>query len=151
MDRILMSDFNSDNSKIDTALKTQADAIADEAAARNALAQTVAAKGNCQIAYGTYTGSGTNDDSHPNSLTFPFEPKLVVVQNQAWASGEIASSMMFDKVMMIMVRPLQVWYHCGGTYQNTITWTGNTVRWWGNSPELQLNDANTVYSYVALG
>ena len=35
-DRILMSDFNNDNSKIDAALKANADAIAAEAAARQA-------------------------------------------------------------------------------------------------------------------
>lgn len=35
-DRILMSDFNSDNAKIDAALKAQAEAISEEAAARTA-------------------------------------------------------------------------------------------------------------------
>lgn len=47
-DRILMSDFNADNAKIDAALKANADAITAEAAARQqavtALTQTVSGK-----------------------------------------------------------------------------------------------------------
>jgi hypothetical protein len=40
-DRILRTDFNSDNEKIDAAIQQQADAIAAEAATREALAGTV--------------------------------------------------------------------------------------------------------------
>ena len=47
-DRILMSDFNSDNSKIDAALKAHSDAIAGKAAQStvNSLTQTVNTKAN---------------------------------------------------------------------------------------------------------
>ena len=45
-DRILMSDFNSDNAKIDAALKTNADNIA----------ALEAVKGNCHVSYHTYVG-----------------------------------------------------------------------------------------------
>ena len=47
-DRILMEEFNSDNEKIDTALKSNADGVA-------ALQTALASCGNCKIVYGTYT------------------------------------------------------------------------------------------------
>ena len=43
-DKVLRTEFNADNSKIDAALKANADAIAAEAAAREALAGTVSGK-----------------------------------------------------------------------------------------------------------
>ena len=44
-DRILMEEFNSDNEKIDTALKASADGVA-------ALQTALASCGNCKIVYG---------------------------------------------------------------------------------------------------
>lgn len=55
-DRILHGDFNSDNQKIDAAL---------------------AAAGNCRVAAGSYTGTGTYGQNNPCSLTFDFKPLLV--------------------------------------------------------------------------
>ena len=55
-DRILHGDFNSDNQKIDAAL---------------------AAAGNCRVAAGSYTGTGTYGQNNPCSLTFDFQPLLV--------------------------------------------------------------------------
>ena len=49
-DRILMSDFNSDNAKLDAALGTLAQTVTGHT---TALAQ----KGNCRIEYQTYTGN----------------------------------------------------------------------------------------------
>ena len=49
-DRILMEEFNSDNEKIDTALKANADAAAAAAAALENC-------GNCFITHGTYMGN----------------------------------------------------------------------------------------------
>ena len=47
-DKILRTEFNADNAKIDAALKANADAIAAEAAAREAGDETIAA-GNCWV------------------------------------------------------------------------------------------------------
>ena len=51
-DRILMADFNTDNQKIDAALKANAEAIAAEAEARNA---AIAAEESARLAQPTYT------------------------------------------------------------------------------------------------
>ena len=47
-DKVLRTEFNADNAKIDAALKANADAIAAEAAAREAADETIAA-GNCWV------------------------------------------------------------------------------------------------------
>ena len=73
-DRILMSDFNSDNAKIDAALKANADSIA-------AVEDELAVRGNCRIVFGSYTGTGTNGSGSPTTLTFDQMPILVLVQD----------------------------------------------------------------------
>lgn len=59
-DAYLMSDRNADNLKIDQAVQ----------ALRT---------GKAEIYVGTYTGDGTHGVSDPTVLTFPFAPKLVLV------------------------------------------------------------------------
>ena len=91
-DRILMSDFNSDNAKLDATLKAQSDAIAGKAAQSTvtALTQTVSGKasqadltalsqeldslsdqvglrGNCQIEFQTYVGDGQSARGRPTA------------------------------------------------------------------------------------
>ena len=60
-DKIQMEDFNTDNAKIDAALKA-------EAAAR------AARTGNCQIYTTSYVGTGKWGTGGPNSVTFPTGP-----------------------------------------------------------------------------
>ena len=98
-DQVLRTEFNADNSKVDAALKTNADAIAAETAARTAalgqkadqsalssLTQTVSGHaaaltqlGNCQLYHTTYVGPGTSGYDAPNSLTFPHKPYVLFV------------------------------------------------------------------------
>ena len=85
-DKVLRTDFNQDNAKIDAALKANADAISAEAAARAAavssLSQEIAQMGNCRIVTGSYTGNGTYDQYHKNSLTFPAAPLMVFIHGE---------------------------------------------------------------------
>lgn len=68
-DRILMEEFNSDNEKIDTALKANADAAAAAAAALENC-------GNCFITHGTYMGN----NQLSKTLTFSKPPVLVIIR-----------------------------------------------------------------------
>ena len=68
-DRILMEEFNSDNEKIDTALKANADAVAATAAALENC-------GNCFITHGTYMGN----NQLSKTLTFSKPPVLVIIR-----------------------------------------------------------------------
>ena len=146
-DRIRMEDFNGDNEKVDAALKGQA-----ETAAREELAAAVAACGNCKIAYGTYTGNGNYGSDHPNCLTFPFEPKLVIVQNKSVASAQISGSNSMSWGMMTAIRPLNGFILDGVSWTLRLTWSGNSLSWYNTiNAELQMNKSDNTYLYLALG
>lgn len=151
-DRIRMEDFNGDNEKVDAALKGQAEALAAETAAREELAAAVAACGNCKIAYGTYTGNGNYGSDHPNCLTFPFEPKLVIVQNKSVASAQISGSNSMSWSMMTAIRPLNGFILDGVSWTLRLTWSGNSLSWYNTiNAELQMNKSDNTYLYLALG
>ena len=159
-DKVQRVAFNADNAKIDAAIKA-VDAKADTRAAQtalDALAATVsghtsalAGKGNCQIAAGTYTGTGKYSSASPTSLTFPFQPKLVAIQNRAGATPETEDSSYFDYMMMVLVWPVAQYRLCNGRNPVTITWSGNKVSWYAESAPRQLNALGRIYHYVALG
>ena len=151
-DRIQMEDFNGDNEKVDAALKGQAETAAAETAAREELAAAVAACGNCKIAYGTYTGNGNYGSDHPNCLTFPFEPKLVIVQNKSVASAQISGSNSMSWGMMTAIRPLNGFILDGVSWTLRLTWSGNSLSWYNTiNAELQMNKSDNTYLYLALG
>lgn len=128
-DPVLREDFNGDNLKIEQALS------------------------RCpRIAVGSYVGTGTCGSKHPNSLTFDFEPKLVVLEvNKA---GDLRPGTVFVGGQT---------YNSGmgfvsssfNTLDLHISWEGNTVSWYTNTDadegEKQFNSAGTTYFYFAIG
>ena len=136
-DRILMEDFNSDNRKIDTALKASADAVAAAAAALENC-------GNCRIVYGTYTGNGKSGSANPNKLTFDGKPVLVIVQAQSNTTD-------FDfHLRLVRGCGWAVGDHGNYSYTNSVAWGENYVSWYNDKAETQFNLQGSVYSYVAL-
>ena len=98
-DRILVEEFNSDNEKIDTALKANADAAAAAAAALENC-------GNCFITHGTYMGNNQLSKTltffqtagachHPGAdqffLTVPHDPDSGMHQRQ-WLRKQLFRS-----------------------------------------------------------
>ena len=71
-DRIQMKDFNDMTATLDAALKANADAIAE----------TAAACGNCRIVYGSYVGNGQYGSSNPKTLTFDGTPLFVALSGR---------------------------------------------------------------------
>ena len=140
-DRILMEDFNSDNSKIDAALKENADNIA-------ALETAVAGKGNCQIVFGSYTGTGSYGSSSPCVLTFKHQPIFVYVIPQIRSGAHDIHLKLLRNV------PYAISLDANSGYVVGVEWTDNSVKWYSisavNSGEMQLNTANAVYAYMAL-
>ncbi len=136
-DRILMEEFNSDNEKIDTALKSSADGVA-------ALQTALASCGNCKIVYGTYTGTGKAGSANPNKLTFDGKPVLVIVQAQSNTTD-------FDfHLRMIRGCDWAVGDRNNYSYTNSVAWGENYVSWYNNKAETQFNLQGSVYSYIAL-
>lgn len=133
-DRILMTDFNGDNAKIDAALKANADAAASAAAA-------AAARGNCQIWADTYTGNGKAGSNNPCSVAFPQKPVLFRIC-QADNSYYVVS---FHGCKELYVMNGASVYVC------TASWSGNTLSWYhADSYVRQMNDPNKLYHVVAL-
>lgn len=136
-DRILMEEFNSDNEKIDTALKSGADGVA-------ALQTALASCGNCKIVYGTYIGNGKSGSANPNKLTFDGKPVLVIVQAQSNTTD-------FDfHLRMIRGCDWAVGDRNNYSYTNSVAWGENYVSWYNNKAETQFNLQGSVYSYIAL-
>ena len=131
-DRILMSDFNSDNSKIDAALSTLAQTVTGHT---TALAQ----KGNCQIYFDTYTGDGLSGEGHARTLTFPHRPLMVLVTEA------------FDSASMMAVYGTPTIYsRATGAAWNEAAWGDKTFTWWSDNASAQMNENGKTYNVVAL-
>ena len=107
-DKVLRTEFNEDNAKINAALKANADAI-DALEGQMSAVQT--GKGNCQIWTTSYTGTG----SASHSRTFPQEPLLVVI--------------MGDRFQLVALRPCTSAYNMEGSsyWGATASWSGTRL------------------------
>lgn len=125
-DAILREDFNADNAKIDAALAAGA-----------------------KIAIGSYVGTGTYGADNPNSLTFEFEPKIIIVtQSKASSASD----------MFLALRGQTGYTHFGsngGYYNGSCAWDGNTVSWWCTNDSVganvQFNRTGLTYHYLVVG
>lgn len=112
-------------------------------------------KDGVKIATGSYTGTGTYGASNPNSLTFDFEPKWVLVYNKRYATIPFASNIgaVSDGFMWTPdVTSLKI-FDSGTNYGNTTFSLLNNILSWSSdrSAKTQINESNQVYKYVAFG
>ena len=131
-DRVLMDDFNADNLKVDSALAALGEAIAAAP----------------KIAVGSYTGSGSCGASSPRTLTFAFQPKLVIIVENSWDYLKAGTALISGQSLSAGIG--------GGTNSGaclslTVSWSGNSVTWYGPSAEKQLDIENCEYFYCAVG
>ena len=130
-DRIMMDDFNADNTKIDAALKANADTAAAASAA-------VALCGNCKIETSTYTGNDQFGKEHPTSLTFPKCPAMFFVLDPVKA------------IILFCIHGAPKARILGSSVTPTCNWTGNTISWYAaTDSESQFNVAQRVYTVFA--
>ena len=133
-DLIQREDFNSDNAKIDAALKGRADEIAALTTALGSGGKT------CRITYGSYVGNGKEGSANPTSLNFTFYPVFVLIMESSWNFN-----------MSLLMRGCS---EAASTAEEsmTVTWTNSGVRWYGTGTNTsQNNDKNRTYYYVAIG
>ena len=139
-DPVLMADFNADNAKIDQAIKSASDLLA--AAPR--------------IATGSYVGDGEYGSEHPNTLTFPFAPKLVIIlsEDNNYFGTTGSDPNVYNSWMMAMpgvTKTLLGSYNSNA--ENVIQFQGSTMTWWclEAAPHAQCNDEGVSYFYFAIG
>ena len=117
-----------------------------------------------KIATGRYVGTGTYGASNPNTLTFPFEPKVVFIQAEFSSSVSdsvnkatiICSSDFFETDYHEIGNSVGSQTIDGGACSLTVD--GNTISWYvkrafqdTSMVYVQLNLSGTVYNYVAIG
>lgn len=98
-------------------------------------------KDGVKIATGSYTGTGTYGSSHPNSLTFEFEPKLVFITGN---SGSDRGIFILGQGRAELSSSYVTFY---------VSLSGKNMSWHSNSGDAQnqLNMNNKTYYYVAIG
>ena len=98
---------------------------------------------------GSYVGTGTYGSSNPNTLTFPFDPKLVVVTG---TSDSDESNIMIAPKNAVRVPSLMATSMSGSNPNNiTLDWSTNGISWTSICATDQLNSSGITYYYVAIG
>ncbi len=161
-DSVVMADFNADNQKVDAALTTLNSridtAVADAQQQLNTVAEQIRAT-IPHVQTGTYVGTGTSGEAHPNTLTFDFKPMYVaIVTEDGLPSRDLSGT------PRIFIRPWKFTSNCGiaGNYDSSVytfvTWLDNGLAWYsqyGNgtphSPAFQFNESGVTYHYIAIG
>lgn len=105
-----------------------------------------------KIATGSYTGTGTYGASNPNSLTFDFAPKLLLVKMRRSAAF-YADNGTYNNCLLWMPGVTSCTIYGTSAKSNDIVVNGNTISWYNNfsAVESQLNTSGQTYDYVAIG
>lgn len=107
-----------------------------------------------QIAMGSYKGSGVYGVDNPNTLTFEFEPKLLIIMRQDLGNVYSSSTPPYGTVVLRNVEAIRIIDSSSASVFATLyfTWSGNNVSYQSDkSPNAQLNGSNYTYSYLAIG
>lgn len=96
-----------------------------------------------RIEVGSYVGTGTYGISNPNSLTFGFEPKIILFDNAgAWPFINPKQTSTY-----YLVRETRSY-----VYVVNISWNGKSVSWYSDEhQDYQLNKRGEIYHYIAIG
>lgn len=102
------------------------------------LLNSLASQGAARVTVGTYKGTGKYGSGNPNSLTFPFPPKFVLIAR----SGDTA-------VLFVNPAGYGINFTQTNRYMSSI-WSGNTLSWYNDYSEgVQMNSSGFDYQYYA--
>ena len=91
-----------------------------------------------KVITGSYVGTGTNGKNNPNSITFDFEPKLVILQGYGTATMIRGAS--------------EAVYYTTTNHHLILTWSGNVLSWYcSDNATRQFNASGETYHWVAIG
>lgn len=89
----------------------------------------------------SYVGTGTYESDHPNSLTFNFVPKVVMIT----CGGD-------TNIFHAFYGMIQVVTDLSTGYYVTVKWSKKTLSWYSNDgPSYQMNDSGYKYYAIAIG
>jgi hypothetical protein len=108
-----------------------------------------------------YSGTGVYGEANKKTVTFDFQPKLIIVKKKDYlATNSDGSEKVteFNETMMMAFygSPSAVSSRYFGTgtvfsYQTHLSWNGKSVSWWGQSETRHLNVKNSSYHVLAIG
>lgn len=107
-----------------------------------------------RIATGSYVGTGTYGEQNPNSLTFPFAPKFVMVYTNAGIYPVAGSAAEMGDCFIWSVGIEKSDLNAKQTFalaRNTFTWYAKTNVGSTQAPINQLNVSGKTYFYFAIG
>ena len=97
---------------------------------------------NARVAYGSYTGTGTNGASSPNTLSFDFYPLVVIIQGVGMQTNGI----------LVRGSNMGTSTWSGGGGPLTAAWTNSSVSWYSaDGASFQNNISGITYFYAAVG
>ena len=115
------------------------------------------ADARAKIQAGSYVGTGTYGESHPNSLTFDFEPVMMAFFA---ADGTLSQGryQYYDYPHIATLQSLTTNYQpgCFFNYGGSLflvkkSSDGKTIYWYTDSAIFQLNESGKTYKYIAIG
>ena len=107
---------------------------------------TELANTKAKIASGSYNGNGNAKVGNKHTLNFGFVPKVVII---------VADGVFGTSAGSVFVQGQSVSNYIGYT-NNTgvyieLQWSGNTVSWYSDTADRQLNASGKTYRWVAIG
>lgn len=114
------------------------------------------ANSKAKITAGSYVGNGQYGIDNPNSLTFPFRPSIVFIENPNHIGSvyDINSDSNITPISAIYGQTdgmVQYRGNSGSSYTQ-ISWADKTMSWYHEqNASCQLNSDGVTYRYVALG
>lgn len=117
-DFVNVEDFNADNAAIDAAMP--------------------------RVKTGSYVGNGSSGSSTPNSITFDFVPKLIIVTHSTSAAYRLIWHTGCSLAVSLLHDPWNSTVNC--------SLTGKTFSWYsGSDAAKQLNSNGATFYYFAIG
>lgn len=120
------------------------------------LGQVIASaqSGLAKIATGSYVGTGTYGSANPNSLTFDFVPKLIMIFRQFTGTIYGVSIIIYNSKSQIANNSSGTLTWITANNQNVApqyTWFQNSVSWIAADASMQLNESGSTYFYAVIG
>ena len=137
-DPVHHEDFNGDNAKLDAALAAKAETVSTLSATVGGHTTALTGKGNCQIYYSIYTGTGSSGSGAPIRITFSAKPILVFIVDSS------------NDVTMRMVQGVTQAQASNSFDWAAVSWSGNILGWYADNAAAQMNKSGTKYYIIAL-
>ena len=106
-----------------------------------------------KIETGSYVGTGTYGQANPNTLTFGFAPKLVIIGGGNYQNTYGSTIAIMDSAFFMAIAGKSSSLSPDSSSYEVVSITGNSMSWYTteNKVDYQFNLSGSVYHYIAIG